>query len=180
MITVLRRCVARNIWVVTLKNLEHKSCPAHNFVIWSRILKHYFTEMITILRRCVARNITVVTLKVKVTAWPWTKKSYPAHYLVIWSWILKLFYRNDHRIKTMCRAQHLGRYREGQGHSMTLNKNRVRPITSLFEVGFYNYFTEMITILRRWGTCNIWVTTLKALKHYGVPSITSLFEVGFL
>jgi hypothetical protein len=38
---------------------------------------------------------------------------------------------------------------EGQGHSMTLKQNRVRPITLLFEVGFYNYFPEMITILRR-------------------------------
>ena len=31
---------------------------------------------------------------------------------------------------------HLGRYLEGQGHSMTLKKNRVRPITLLFEVRF--------------------------------------------
>jgi len=31
-------------------------------------------------------------------------------------------------------AQHLGCYREGQGHSMTLKQNRVRPITLLFEV----------------------------------------------
>jgi len=30
----------------------------------------------------------------------------------------------------------LGRYLEGQGHSMTLHQNRVRPITLLFEVGF--------------------------------------------
>jgi hypothetical protein len=60
----------------------------------------------------------------------------------------------------MCRAQHLGCYLEGQGHSMTLNKNRVRPITLLFKVGFYNYFTEIITILRRRVAHNIWVTTL--------------------
>ena len=33
-------------------------------------------------------------------------------------------------------AQDLGRYLEGQGHSMTLKQNRVRPIISLFEVGF--------------------------------------------
>ena len=32
----------------------------------------------------------------------------------------KLFHRNDHHIETMCRAQHLGCYLEGQGHSMTL------------------------------------------------------------
>jgi hypothetical protein len=57
----------------------------------------------------------------------------------------------------MCRAHHLGGYLEGQGHSMTLQQNRVQPITSLFEVGFEKYFfevgfekyfTEMITILR--------------------------------
>jgi hypothetical protein len=29
-----------------------------------------------------------------------------------------------------------GRYLEGQGHSMTLQQNRVWPITLLFEVGF--------------------------------------------
>jgi len=48
-----------------------------------------------------------------------------------------------------CRAQHFGRYFEGQGHSMTMQQNRARPKTSLFEVGFYNYITEMITILGR-------------------------------
>ena len=82
--------------------------------------------MITILRRRVARNIWVATLKVKVTPWPWTK-SCPAHNFVIWSRILKLFKSNDHHIETMCRAQHLGRYLEGQGHSMTLNKNCAGP-----------------------------------------------------
>ena len=39
----------------------------------------------------------------------------------------------------------LGTYLEGQGHSM---QNCVPPTTLLFEVGFYNYLTEMITILR--------------------------------
>jgi hypothetical protein len=61
----------------------------------------------------------------------------------------------------MCRAQHLGRYLGGQGYSMTLQQNRVRPITLLLEVGFINYFTEMITILRRRVARNIWVATLK-------------------
>ena len=42
----------------------------------------------------------------------------------------------------------LGRYLKGQGHSMALQQKRVRPITLLFKVGFYNYLTEMITILR--------------------------------
>jgi len=38
---------------------------------------------------------------------------------------------------------------------------RVRPITSLFEVGFQNYFTEMTIMLRRRVAPNIWVATLK-------------------
>ena len=59
-----------------------------------------------------------------------------------------------------CCKQHLSRYLEGQGHSMTLQQNRVRPTTLLCEVGFYKYFTEMITILRR-VTRKIWVATLK-------------------
>ena len=48
-------------------------------------------------------------------------------------------------------TQHLGRYLKGQGHRMTLQQKRVQPIqlgngtTLLFEVGFYNYFTERIT-----------------------------------
>ena len=56
-----------------------------------------------------------------------------------------------------CVAQkHLGRYLEGQGYSMTLQQNRVRPITSFFEVGFLKYFTALITILRRHVVNNIW------------------------
>ena len=72
-------------------------------------------------------------------------KSCPAHNFVIWSQILKLFQRNDQHTKTMCRMQHLGHYLEGPGHSMTLQQNRVRTITSLFEVKFKNYYIEMIT-----------------------------------
>jgi hypothetical protein len=181
-------------------DLAAKLCPAHNFVIWSRILQlfhryehhiettfhvqylgrylegqgnsmilqwnrvqpitllfgvgflNYLTEMITILRRCVGSNIWVT---------PWRSRSWhnlaanscPAHKFVIWSWIFKLFHRNDHYIET-CHAQHLGCYLEGQGHSMTLQQNCVRPITSLFAVLLYNYFTEMITIFRRRVTCN--------------------------
>jgi len=34
----------------------------------------------------------------------------------------------------MCRKQDLGRYLKGQGHIMTLQQNRVGPITWLFEV----------------------------------------------
>jgi len=34
-------------------------------------------------------------------------------------------------MKTTCRAQHLGHYLKGQGHNMTMQQNRVRPITSI-------------------------------------------------
>jgi len=60
-----------------------------------------------------------------------------------------------------CRAQNLGPFLKGQGHSATLQQNRVRPITLLFEVGFQNYFTEMTTMLRRRVARKIWVATLK-------------------
>jgi hypothetical protein len=76
-------------------------------------------------------------------------------------WELQLFHRNDHHIEKTCHAQHLGRYLEGEGHSMTLKQNCVRPITLLFKVGFYIYFTEMITILRWHVTRNILVATMK-------------------
>jgi len=58
-------------------------------------------------------------------------------------------------------AQNLGRYLEGQDHSMTLKQNHVQPITSLFDIGFLNYFTETITILRRRVASKIWVATVK-------------------
>ena len=61
--------------------------------------------------------------------------------------------------------QNLGPYLKGQGQSMTLQQNRVRPITLLlvFEVGFQKYFTEMITILRRCVARKIWVATFMSL-----------------
>jgi len=58
----------------------------------------------------------------------------PAHNFFICSRIL--FYRNDHHIEMSCRAQYLGRYPEGQGHSMTLQQNCVWPVTLLFKIGF--------------------------------------------
>jgi len=76
-------------------------------------------------------------------------------------------------------------YLKGQGHSMTLQQNRVRHITSLFEVGFQNYFTEMITILRRSVARKILLPTLQGQCHSAtlqqnrVRPITSFFEVGF-
>ena len=94
---------------------------------------NYFTEMITILRWHVAHIIWVATLKVRVTT-SLAAKLYPA-----------LFTEKNHPIETQCRKQDLCRYLKGQGHSMTLQQKRVRPITLLFEVGFYNFLTEMIT-----------------------------------
>ena len=60
-----------------------------------------------------------------------------------------------------CRVQDLGRYLEGQGHSMNLQKNCFHPITLLFEVGFYNYFTEMITFMGWHVSRKILVAILK-------------------
>jgi len=92
-----------------------------------------------------------------------TSHSCLAHNFVIWSPISKSFYRNDHHVETTCHAQHLGPYLKGQGHSATLQQNRVRPITLLFKVGFQKYFTEMITILRQRVAHDIWVTTFKVM-----------------
>jgi len=118
------------------------------------------TEMITIVRGCVARNIWVLPRRSR-SQHDLEAKSCPAHNFVFRSRISKLLHRNDHHSARMCRAQHLGLFLEGQGHSMTLKQNRVRPITLLFEVRFRINFTEMITILKRRVACNIWAATLK-------------------
>ena len=79
-----------------------------------------------------------------------------------------------------CRAHYLGHYLEGQGHSMTLQQNRVRPITFLFKVYFKNYFKKMIAILRQRVARNIWAATFKVKvtsKQNRVRPITLLFEV---
>ena len=138
--------------------------------------RNYFTELKTMLRRRVSRNIGSL---------PWRSssqcdlaaKSCPAYNFVIWSRISKLFHRNDHHVKMTCCAQHLGRYLEGRPAALSVRplvsqsvipsvRLSVRPIcvgpiTSLFEVGFRNYFTEMSTMLRRRVARNIWVPTLK-------------------
>ena len=162
-----------------------------------------------------------------------TSHSCPAHNFVFCNRISKLFHRNDHHVETTCRAQHLGPFLEGQGHSATLQENRFRPITLLFEVDFEsisqkwspywadvlratfgllpwrsrsqhdhaaksfpannfviwsrfkNYFTWIITILKRRVECNIKAAILKVKvtarpkRHNRVRSITLLFEVGF-
>jgi len=76
-------------------------------------------------------------MKVKVTAWPCTK-------IVCGSLLccLKSHFKTIPQKWSPYCEQHLGRYLEGQGHSMTLQQKRVRPITLLFAVGFYNFLTE--------------------------------------
>ena len=106
-------------------------------------------------------------------------KSCPVHNFFIWSHILKLCHIIDLHIESLCREQHLGSYIEGQGHSMTLHQKRVRPITSLFEVWFYNYLTEMITILKWRVAHNIWVATLK-VKVTAWPCIKIVSGPNFI
>jgi len=98
---------------------------------------NYFTEMIIILGWATFWLLHWMSRSQHDLA----SKSCPTHNLIIWSPILKLFLRNDHHIESPCREQNLGRYLEGQYHSMTLQQKRVCPIILLFEVGFYNYLT---------------------------------------
>jgi hypothetical protein len=110
-------------------DLAAKSCPAHNFVIWCRILKLFHRNDHHIKTTCCVHHLGRY-IEDQGHSMTFEQKSCPAHFFVIWSQILKLFHRNDHHIGTMCRAQHVGGYIEGQGHSMTFEQNRVRPITS--------------------------------------------------
>jgi len=190
MITILRPRVTRTNWSLPWRSrsqhdLASKSCPAHNFVIWSQILKlfhridhhiettcgaqhlgHYLEgqgHSMTLHQNRV-RPITLflksdfklfhrndhhikTTCRAPIGLLPWRSRSHhdlalkscPANNFVIWNRISKLFHRN-------CRAQHLGSYLEGQGHSLTLQQDRVRSITLLFDVGFYNYFWQTTSL----------------------------------
>ena len=90
-------------------DLAAKSCPAYNFVIWSRITKLFYKkwppcwvdvsranlgpylegqgQSATLQQNCVRP----ITLLFKV-------------------WFYNVFYINDHHIETTCRALHLGRF----------------------------------------------------------------------
>jgi len=147
-------------------DLAAKSCPPH-----SLNLKFDFK---TISKKWLPYRDDV--LQTTFGSIPWRSRSQhdlaaklcPAHNIVMWSRILQIFHRNDHHIETTCHAQYLGRYLVGQGHRMTLQKNHVWPITLLFEIGFHNYFTEMITIFGWHVSRNILVATLK-VKVTGWP-----------
>jgi len=141
-------------------DLSAKSCPANNFVIWSRIFENISQKWSPYWDDVSRTTFGLLPLRSR-SQHDLAAKLCPAHNFVIWSQISKIFHRNDHHIDTTCCAQHLGPYLEGQGHSATLQQNRVRPITLLFEVRFWKYYTEMITILTRRVERNIWVATLK-------------------
>jgi len=153
MITILRRSVARNICVPTLKvkaqrDLAAKSCLAHNFVIWCPVSKIFYKNDNHIESTCRSQDLGRY-LEGQGHSMTLQQNRVRRHNFVIWSRISKLFHRNDHHIETKCRAQHFCPYLKGQGQSATLQQNRVRPITLLFDVRCRKYFTEMITILRR-------------------------------
>ena len=83
-------------------------------------------------------------------------------------------------------AHNLGLYLKGQGHRMTLKQNHVRPFTLLCEVGFYKYFTEMITV-HHIETCHAQDLGrylegqghIMTFQHNRVWPISMLFEIGF-
>jgi hypothetical protein len=150
MITILRRRVARNIWVATLK---FKVTPwPWTKIVSGQYLGYLMSDFTTISQKWSPYWDDV--LHTPFGSIPWRSRSQhdieakwcPAHKFVIWSRILQLFHRNDHHIEMICHTQHLGHYLEGQGHSMTLKQKCVWPIASLFEVWFYNYFG----IIRLW------------------------------
>ena len=128
-------------------DLEAKTCLAYNFVIWNRILRLFHRNGRHIEMICRMQDLGRYLLRSR-SQHDLAAKSCPAHNCVIWSQIVQIFHRHDLHIEMICRPQHLGCYLKGQGHSMTSQQKHVRPITLLFEVRLYNYFTEMITILR--------------------------------
>ena len=91
-------------------DLWAKLCPAHNFVIWSQILKIFHRDDHHIEVICRAQHL-VATLKSR-SQHDLKAKSCQAHNFVIWSRILQLFHEHDHNIET-CHVQHMGYYLEG-------------------------------------------------------------------
>ena len=124
---------------------------------------NYFTEIITIVRWRVTN---------KFGSLPWRSrsqhdlaaKSCLANNVVIRSRILQLFHRNDHHIELTCRAQHLGRYLEGQGHSKTMLQKTCpvhncviwSRILQLFDRN--DHYNKMMTLLI--------VGSLRTILHY--------------
>jgi len=65
-------------------DLEAKSCPAHNFVIWSRFLKLFYRNDYHIKMTCRAQHLGRY-LKDQDHKYDLEAKSCPAYYFVIWS-----------------------------------------------------------------------------------------------
>jgi hypothetical protein len=165
------------VQVLVTSTPEHAHWLAHfcwGLLIYDRniVLGCSFIDAFYASRKILGEHIVVglsVCPSIRQSFRTYVPNSCPALNFVIWSRILQLFHRNDHHIETTCCAQHLGHYLEGHGHSMTLQQNLVRTITSLFEVRFHNYFSEMITILRRRVARNIWVTAWPCSKIVSGP-----------
>jgi len=103
-----------------------------------------------------------------------------AHNFFICSQIFKPFYRNDHHIETTCHRQHLGCYLEGQGHSMTFQQNRVRPIESDFTIILHNWSSYWHEVsCATFGSLFKGQGHIMTFQHNCVRPITSLFEVLF-
>ena len=84
--------------------------------------------------------------------------------------------------------QHYGWYLEGQGYCMTLQQNHVRPITSLFEIGFYNCFwqtTSLCPIPLRvalpgsTSSCLVYVYSTEELPTHHIHIVTSWVPTTF-
>ena len=100
--------------------------------------------MIIILGRCVICKIWVANMKVKVTAWS-CSKIVSAPYLGFLKFDFKTILQKWSTFKkATCHEQHFSRYAEGQGHTMTLQQNRVRSIALLLKVRF-------TTISQKWS-----------------------------
>ena len=78
-----------------------KSCPAHNFVIWSRISQLFHRNDHHIEMTCRAHHFGPY-LESQRHSMTFAAKSCLTHNFVIWSPILKLFDRNDHYFEIMC------------------------------------------------------------------------------
>jgi hypothetical protein len=112
MITILRQCVARNIWLATLK-VKVTEWPCSK-IVPGPLLRYLKSDLTTFSERWSPYWIDVSHTTFGSLAWrsmsqnDLAAETCLAYNFVIWSRNLQLFHRNDHHIETMCRAQHLG------------------------------------------------------------------------
>jgi len=125
--------------------LAAKSCPAHNFVIWSRILKLFHINDHHIETMCRPQHLGhflegqghSMTLQ-QIRVLPITslfEVGFKKYFIEMITILRQRVVRNI-----------WGCYLEGQGHSMTLQQNWIQPITSLLEVRFYNHFWQITSL----------------------------------